>query len=79
MRKKIEGNGMWEFNRMMLPEHKTAINNLNDHNNDRQCVYLDDQELELIGRRLMSSLHNRTIIEVRLNDPADIEGVDDGG
>lgn len=25
-RKKLEGNGIWESSRMMLPEHKVALN-----------------------------------------------------
>lgn len=28
-RKKLEGNGLWESSRMMLPEHKVRINEWN--------------------------------------------------
>lgn len=69
MRKKLEGNGMWESSRMMLPEHKSAHLRQQDDLRKRQRVYLDDQELEQIGRRLIESLNKRTIVEVRMYDP----------
>lgn len=68
MRKILEGNGLWESSRMMLPEHKVAINWHNANKDNRQRISLDDQELEQIGRKLTQSLNQRTIITVRLFD-----------
>lgn len=68
MRKKLEGNGLWESSRMMLPEHKARINFHNDNKDNRKRIILDDQELEQIGRKLTESLERRTIVTVRLFD-----------
>lgn len=69
MRKMLEGNGIWESSRMMLPEHKTRINQHRDSLSLRQRHNLDDQELEQIGRRLTDSFNMRSLITVRLFDP----------
>lgn len=68
MRKILEGNGLWESSRMMLPEHKERINLHNANKDNRQRISLDDQELEQIGRKLTESLERRTIVTVRLYD-----------
>jgi len=68
MRKKLEGNGLWESSRMMLPEHIRALNHQRRELQKRQRVQLDDQEMEIIGNRLTASLQGRTEVTVKLFD-----------
>ncbi|CAM4284061.1 ATP-dependent helicase/DNAse subunit B [Paenibacillus endophyticus] len=69
MRKKLEGNGLWESSRMMLPEHKVAINEHEKTLRQRQRVELDEQELENIVRSVTESLQQRQQITLRLFHP----------
>lgn len=67
-RKKLEGNGLWESSRMMLPEHKETIirRQLEEGRKDRPT--LDPQEMELIEQTLAESFHAHRRIKVRLFD-----------
>ncbi|MGG3278769.1 YolD-like family protein [Paenibacillus solani] len=67
-RKKLEGNGLWESSRMMLPEHKEAIirKRLEEGRKDRPT--LDPQEIELIEQALAESFHEHRAVTVRLYD-----------
>ncbi|MGG3278844.1 YolD-like family protein [Paenibacillus solani] len=67
-RKKLEGNGLWESSRMMLPEHKEAIirKRLEEGRKDRPT--LDPQQMELIEQALVESFHEHRTITVRLFD-----------
>ncbi|WP_141505945.1 YolD-like family protein [Paenibacillus luteus] len=69
MRKKLEGNGIWESSRMMLPEHKVAINEQEQASRQRQRIELDEQEWENISRFVMESLQQRHPIAIRLFHP----------
>lgn len=69
MRKKLEGNGLWESSRMMLPEHKVAINEHEKTLRHRQRVELDEQELECVARSVTESLLQRQQITLRLFHP----------
>lgn len=71
MRKKLEGNGLWESSRMMLPEH---VKRINEHSGTlalRERPNLDNQELEQIGRRLLESFKTRSLITVRMFHPTE--------
>lgn len=68
-RKKLEGNGLWESSRMMLPEHKTAINERERDSKRRQRIELDESEWERISRVIAESLEHRQEIRLRLYDP----------
>lgn len=73
-RKKLEGNGLWESSRMMLPEHKETIirRQLEEGRKDRPR--LDPQEMELIEQALAESFHKHRAVAVRLfNEYEDIE------
>lgn len=48
MTKKLEGNGLWESSRMMLPEHKETIIYKQHEEGRKQRPELDAQEIELI-------------------------------
>ncbi|NIK75703.1 hypothetical protein FHS15_000803 [Paenibacillus castaneae] len=71
MRKKLEGNGLWESSRMMLPEHKVAINEHEKALRQRQRVELDEQEWEQVSRSVTESLQQRQPVTLRLFHPAE--------
>lgn len=69
MRKKLVGNGLWESSRMMLPEHKVAINEHEKSLRLRERVELDEQEWEHVARSVTESLQQRQPIALRLFHP----------
>lgn len=71
MRKKLEGNGLWESSRMMLPEHKAAINERQAALRLRQRVELDEQEWEHVARCVSESLQQRRQVAMKLFHPAE--------
>lgn len=72
MRKKLEGNGLWESSRMMLPEHKYAINEWSGETMRRERVQLDEQEWDHVSRAVSDSLQHRQPIIVRLYHPEEL-------
>lgn len=69
MRKKLEGNGLWESSRMMLPEHKAAIIENNEALKQRARSVLDEQEWEAVSRSVAESLQLRLPITLRMFHP----------
>ncbi|MDH6675004.1 hypothetical protein M2277_005703 [Paenibacillus sp. LBL] len=67
-RKRLEGNGLWESSRMMLPEHKVAINLKSKEEGRKARPTLDSQELELIEGVLAESYYEHRTITLRLFD-----------
>lgn len=74
IRKKLEGNGLWESSRMMLPEHKDQIllRNKREDNFQGNRPELDDSELEHIIRIVQNSLQYSIPVKVRLYDPQEV-------
>lgn len=72
MRKKLEGNGLWESSRMMLPEHKYAINEWSGEAKRRERVQLDEQEWDHVSRAVSDSLQHRQSIIVQLYHPEEL-------
>lgn len=72
MRKKLESNGLWESSRMMLPEHKVAINDHSESLRRRERIELDEQEWERISRAVSESLLRRQPIAIRLFHPVEL-------
>lgn len=72
MRKKLEGNGLWESSRMMLPEHKAAINDHSESLKRRNRIELDEQEWEHVSRVVSESLLRRQPVSVRLFHPFEL-------
>lgn len=68
MRKKLEGNGLWESSRMMLPEHVKALNKQREELNLRSRIELDVDEIEQVQRVLAESFQNRVQMKVKLYD-----------
>lgn len=65
-RKKLEGNGMWESSRMMLPEHIVRINQLAHEQKKRQRIELDEQEWEDVSRAVAQSMQQRQPVKLRM-------------
>ncbi|MGO4374496.1 YolD-like family protein [Paenibacillus sp. MCAF20] len=79
-RKKLQGNGMWESSRMMLPEHVNDIRAHAHERNRRKRIALDEQEWEDISRVIGESLQQRSLVTVRLYHPFEeltVEGIVD--
>ncbi|MEK3730963.1 MULTISPECIES: YolD-like family protein [Paenibacillus] len=67
-RKKLEGNGLWESSRMMLPEHKESIIRRQLEEGRKVKPTLDAQEMELIEHALAESFYDHRTITLRLYD-----------
>lgn len=67
--KKLEGNGMWESSRMMLPEHKAALAQHVETARRRSRIELDEQECQLISCMMSTSLKLRKQISITLFHP----------
>lgn len=68
-RKKLEGNGLWESSRMMLPEHKQALNALDDEQKKRSRIDLDEQEWENVSQVVGASMQHRQQITLNMYHP----------
>lgn len=68
MAKKLEGNGMWESSRMMLPEHKAELNRWTKVSKKRERIELADHEIEEVTRALAESFQARVQVRVLLYD-----------
>ncbi|AIQ64882.1 hypothetical protein PSTEL_18940 [Paenibacillus stellifer] len=69
MGKKLEGNGLWESSRMMLPEHKRRILEEQKETLRRERPVLDDQKREEMERLLTLSLREHVRVTLVLFDP----------
>lgn len=63
---KLEGNGLWESSRMMLPEHKGSIIQREQDQKRKKRIELDEQELDNINDALMQSLRHRITVRIRM-------------
>lgn len=73
-RKKLEGNGLWESSRMMLPEHKESIIRRQVEEGRKQRPILDGQEVELIERAIAESFREHRRITIRVwRENGDVE------
>ena len=73
MGKKLEGNGLWESSRIILPEHKEGYLKLMKDRQRRGKPELDDQEVQLIEQALIESYNTRTTITLLVFSPFDDE------
>jgi len=69
MGKKLEGNGMYESSRMIIPEHATAIRMHGRERNRRTKPELDEQELEIISHAIGESMSTGSEIVLQLFEP----------
>lgn len=80
MSKKLQGNGLWESSRMILPEHKEAIQKFRRRREQRNRPEIDEHEIERINSTISWSLHARKPIRLKMFDPYEeliVEGVVD--
>jgi len=66
--KKLQGNGLWESSRMMLPEHKLENIKYREGFKRRQRRELDEQELEEVNRLLIESKQTGVIVTLQMFD-----------
>ncbi|WP_311077938.1 YolD-like family protein [Paenibacillus polymyxa] len=71
MSKKLEGNGLWESSRIIIPEHKEAYLRLMKDRQRRGKPELDDQEVQLIEQALIESYNTRTTVTLLVFSPFD--------
>lgn len=66
---KLEGNGLFESSRMMLPEHKEAFIRYIERQSFRERVLLDEQEIDRFNQHLYASKTYKHPIEIKMYDP----------
>jgi len=64
MSKKLTGNGRWESSRMMLPEHRESLIQLDREREKRRKPDLDEQHQEDMAMLLQESLQDKLEIEL---------------
>ncbi|WP_157685598.1 YolD-like family protein [Paenibacillus donghaensis] len=69
MRKKLEGNGLWESSRMMLIEHKDRILDDAQRQELRRRPELDPQALDELQHIFAQSMEEHSAITLTLFDP----------
>lgn len=67
-RKKLEGNGLWESSRMMLPEHTIRIIHDEREQLRKEKPEIDPQEWELIDQALYYSMADHAPIKLTIFD-----------
>ncbi|WP_339194537.1 YolD-like family protein [Paenibacillus sp. FSL P4-0176] len=70
---KLEGNGIFESSRMILPEHREAMLRHQREKQRRGKPILDEQAIEEIIRALAESFHEKTKVDLVVFSPFDDE------
>ncbi|TBL77671.1 YolD-like family protein [Paenibacillus thalictri] len=68
MSKKLQGNGMWESSRMMLPEHREQIIRHKQEMNLQPKPLLDEQKLDELSRQLFAAVAVKLEVTVTVFD-----------
>jgi hypothetical protein len=68
MAKKLEGNGIWESSRMMLPEHKERIRQWRKELKTHEKPIPDEQAWEEWGRLIQESQDHSRLITITVYD-----------
>lgn len=71
MASKLEGNGLFESSRMILPEHKEAYIQYMTHKDEHSKPIIDEQEWQQIGQVLQESFHDHKRVTLKLYDPVE--------
>lgn len=70
MSKKLQGNGLWESSRMMLPEHREQLLQHNhDHNHKKIKPVLDEQRLESLSQQMSEAIEQAKPVRITLFNP----------
>ncbi|WP_372814798.1 YolD-like family protein [Paenibacillus sp.] len=75
MSKKLQGNGLFESSRMMLPEHKEAYILHQQNLRKNSPPQLDDQEMERISMLIAESMQFRKQVTVVLFGEFDVQKI----
>ena len=67
--KKLEGNGIWESSRMILPEHQEAIRRAQREKLRRETPLPDEQAWEEWARMLQESHDHGQLVRISVFDP----------
>ena len=74
MAKKLEGNGMWESSRMMLPEHREAIILQNAELNKKTMPTIHEDQWETFLRIIKESYESK--LQIKVTVYSDYEDID---
>nr|WP_036619890.1 YolD-like family protein [Paenibacillus alvei] len=66
---KLNGNGIFEGSRFILPEHREAYLEQQHERSRRQRPMIDEQEWEVIGGRLQQAMSERETVTLKMFDP----------
>lgn len=69
MSKKLNGNGLYESSRFIMPEHREAMIAHEKERNKRSMPVLDRQEKESINSALLYSLYAHERVRIRVFRP----------
>lgn len=69
MAKKLEGNGLFESSRLMLPEHREAYNRQFLTKDPKPKPVIDEQEWQMIAQTLQESFEEHARVDITLYDP----------
>ncbi|PYE52476.1 YolD-like family protein [Paenibacillus barcinonensis] len=73
MGKRLEGNGIYESSRMIMPEHREAMLQQEKEQQRKGKPILDEQAIEEIVRTLAESYHEKTTVDLVVFSPFDDE------
>ncbi|WP_438351581.1 YolD-like family protein [Paenibacillus sp. FA6] len=69
MGKKLEGNGLYESSRMIIPQHREAILRQERESKRRVKPILNEQQWEMIEQALRESLRDHASVTLQLFGP----------
>lgn len=69
MAKKLDGNGLFESSRLMLPEHREAYNRQFLKKDPKTKPVIDEQEWQMISQALQESFKEHAHVTLSLYDP----------
>lgn len=69
MSKKLEGNGLFESSRLIIPQHKEAAIKQMQEINRRKKPSLDEQQWEEVERALSESIREHVPVTIQVFDP----------
>lgn len=69
MSRRLQGNGLWESSRIILPEFRERMLESDNNQQRKEKPILDGQETEQIEQALVISYNRRVPVELRVFDP----------
>lgn len=72
---KLNGNGIFESSRFVIPQHREALLTYHHEQERRIRPRIDDQEWDVIGGKLQQSMNERESITLELFEPFECKQV----